>query len=104
MHKPQKQTAMKKPLESLVSLSTLAVAVLVGLVYFFQLNAMRESVDLSRKALEIDQRPYLWGSGIQPPIKISPGQRMWANIEILNYGKSPALKVRQVGKIAVGPD
>ena len=31
------------------------------------------------------------------------GQRMWANIALINYGKSPALRMEIAGTIFVGP-
>jgi hypothetical protein len=83
------------------------IAVFVGIavlvVYIFQLCATRESINNSVNQFQIDQRPYLWTTEAYPKIVIIGGKRVLANIPFANYGKSPALRTRVIGKIFIGP-
>jgi hypothetical protein len=79
------------------------IAAIVAVIYFFQLVAMRDSVDLARTTAQIDQRPYLWTTNQRPKITIKAGEKMWANIQMVDYGKAPALRCRSTGKIFIGP-
>ncbi|HTW31884.1 MAG TPA: hypothetical protein VMD76_09405, partial [Candidatus Sulfotelmatobacter sp.] len=73
------------------------------LVMVWQSCMTRESIDNNTRQFHIDQRPYLWDTEMHPKIAIESGQRMWANIPMANFGKSPALKSTIVGKIFIGP-
>jgi hypothetical protein len=82
---------------------------IAALLVFIYTGIMAYQAYLTRVALEdssdqfhIDQRPYVWTNNVAPEITIQAGQRMWANISLINYGKSPALKARMVGKIFTG--
>lgn len=63
----------------------------------------RESIDNNSKQFQIDQRPYLWTTNTNPQISIVAGQRVWANIQMADYGKAPAIKLRVAGMIFFGP-
>jgi hypothetical protein len=82
------------------------VAAFLVLVYAgitgWQACLTREAINNNAKQFQIDQRPYVWTNNIKPEISIQAGQRMWANISLIDYGKSPALKLRIVGKIFIG--
>ena len=63
----------------------------------------RQSINNNSKQFEIDQRPYLWTTNTIPTISLVPNEQMWANIQIVNFGKAPALSARVTGAILVGP-
>jgi len=79
-----------------------------GLVFVYTLIMVwqgcltREAITNSSKQFQIDQRPYVWTNNVTPEISIQAGQRMWANLVLINYGRAPALKVRIAGKIFIG--
>jgi hypothetical protein len=80
-----------------------------GLVFIYVLLTLglfcltRKSINNNSGQFQIDQRPYLWTSNKTPYTGIRAGQRMWANIELIDYGKSPALRAAITGRIFVGP-
>ena len=81
----------------------LAVIIYAGITCW-QGCLTRESITNNTKQFQIDQRPYVWDNNVRPGVSIEPNQKMWANIVMINFGKSPALKTRIVGKIFVGPN
>jgi len=87
----------------IVSLLTLIAVVIYAGITFWQGRMTRESIDNNSRQFQIDQRPYLWDTNTTPQIDIEAGKRMWVNIEMVDFGKSPALKVKIAGKIFVGP-
>jgi hypothetical protein len=99
----QKKARSYRFINFVVSVLTLiGVIVYAGLTYWMGYMT-RESIDNNVKQFQIDQRPYLWTSEISPQTTIVAGQRMWANIPIIDFGKSPALRTRVAGKIYIGP-
>jgi hypothetical protein len=78
------------------------LALAVAAIYYCQLKSMQASVDLARSTAQIDQRPYVWDNNVKPGVSVEANQRMWANISMINYGKSPALKTRMTGPIFIG--
>jgi hypothetical protein len=87
----------------------ISVLTLIGVVIYAALtywlgHMTRESINNNSKQFQIDQRPYLWTTNTIPQITITEGQKMWANIELADFGKAPALKVRVGGVIFVGPN
>ena len=80
----------------------LAVIIYAGIT-FWQGRLTRESIDNNASQFQIDQRPYIWTTEVGPKMTIEAGQRMWANMQIANFGKSPALKTKVAGKIFIGP-
>ena len=80
-----------------------------GLVFVYALLTgwqgclTRQAIDNSTKQFQIDQRPYVWTTNMRFFLKIEAGQPMCANIPMANYGKSPALKTKTIGKIFIGP-
>jgi hypothetical protein len=82
------------------------VAAFLVLVYAgitgWQACLTREAINNNAKQFQINQRPYVWTTNMRPKISIVAGQRMWANIAMADYGKSPALRTRIIGKIFIG--
>lgn len=81
----------------------LAVVIYAGIAAW-QGCLMRQSIDNNTKQFHTDQRPYLWTGNIKPQLSIVANRRMWVNIHLIDYGKSPALKARVTGQIFIGPD
>jgi hypothetical protein len=63
-----------------------------------------EIIDTTSKQFLIDQRPYVWETGFNPPdtIHIAPNEIATFQIGWINYGKSPAVNVSQTGTICFG--
>jgi hypothetical protein len=68
------------------------IAAAVLLIYTFLTGWLglptRESIDNNTRQFQKDQRPYVWQDNVAHKISIEPNQRMWANIHLINYGKS----------------
>lgn len=86
----------------IVSISTLIAVIIYALITFWQGCMTRESIDNNTKQFQIDQRPYLWTTNTKPEMSIQKDQRMWVNIHMVDFGKSPAIKIRVLGKIFIG--
>jgi hypothetical protein len=82
---------------------TLAAVLGYAFIAAWQGFLTRESIDNNSKQFQIDQRPYIWTTNKTPYLHAEAGQKMWANIEAVNFGKSPALKTRFIGKLFFGP-
>jgi hypothetical protein len=68
-----------------------------------QIGIARQALSDSQKFFQIDQRPYVWNSAVQP-LPMIPNQRISANVYFANYGKSPALDVHGTGAMFFGRD
>lgn len=86
---------MKKPDPFDVALLGVILAFAVGVVYFFQLLSMRDSVEHSRKSMQIDQRAWL--KPTIPNFFPLNGSTIPADVQITNIGKTVATNV--VGKV-----
>jgi hypothetical protein len=85
------------------------VAFLIGYTTFAALQwcEMRRTNNLSTQALsnakkqfERDQRPYVWPAEIVPfPLRV--GEQIRANVFLVKYGKTPALREKYGGKVLV---
>jgi hypothetical protein len=66
----------------------------------------RKLINNSSKQFQKDQRPYVWPNGLISPddIHIAENEVMWMNINLVNYGRSPALRESGIGKIFIGPN
>lgn len=84
-------------------LTLIGVIIYAGLTYWMG-HMTRESINNNTRQFQIDQRPYLWWNNVAPETSIQAGEKMWANIQLINYGKAPALKMQAKGKIFIGPD
>ena len=74
-----------------------------ALITFWQGCLTREAIGNNSEQFQIDQRPYLWTANKRPRTTIKVGLRMLASFELVDYGKSPAVKVAGTGKIFFGP-
>jgi hypothetical protein len=63
----------------------------------------KKSEDRAWEQFKTDQRPYMWSSAV---VGSTPqaNQPLWANVYLVNYGKSPAMAERNTGKIFFGQD
>ena len=102
LHKPQQKheralmkfKIFRKP-DSSVNVWTLVVTVIIAAIYFFQLLSMQQSVELTRKAMKIDQRAWLVAA---IPTNLSlTGADIPADIKLTDIGKTVAMHV--VGKV-----
>ena len=82
---------VSKPENSRVALWGLIVAILTAAIYFLQLRSMQDSVDLSRRAMKIDQRAWL-SPDVQNTFSLD-GPDIPANIYISNTGRTPATHI-----------
>jgi hypothetical protein len=64
---------------------------------------LRKNITNNTTQFQIEQRPYVWTTNNRPKTIIKAGLPMSVNIEIVNYGKSPAVKLAAIGKIFFGP-
>jgi hypothetical protein len=103
MNVPPKKSWWREPAH-LIQCAGVFIGIIVAVIYFYQLRAMQDSVDLARKNMEIDQRPYLWTNNVDPAVSTRPGQVLWADFRLVNYGKSPGLRVSNFGHIFFGPN
>lgn len=64
----------------------------------------REIIDTTGRQFQVDQRPYVWETGSNPPdtIRLAPNETAVFQIGWINYGKSPAVNVNQVGTVCFG--
>src|ERR1022692_4895556 len=87
----------------LEGLTLIAVIVYAGIAWW-QGCLTRKSIENTGKQFQIDQRPYIWDSNVTDPtnVKIEAGQKMWININLINFGRAPALSARGVAKIFIG--
>jgi hypothetical protein len=64
----------------------------------------RQAIQLSKEQFQRDQRPYIWNSRIEPLPSSTSTQKLYINIHLANYGKSPAIQQVGKGKIFFGKD
>lgn len=87
---------------SLEKLTLLAVILYTGVTLILAILSVI-SINDSRKHFAKDQRPYLWVSLVDTePYPIEANERLQANIYVVNYGKSPALRMVSIKKIFYG--
>jgi hypothetical protein len=86
----------------IVQLATLGALIVYAGFTFWQGYLTRESIKNNTREFQIDQRPYVWTSNVDSKTSIKAGERMWANIHMINYGKSPALRTSGTALIFVG--
>jgi len=79
-------------------------AIIGGILTVKQIGLLSTSITNNTQQFQIDQRPYIWDNNMRPGVSAEPEQKMWANIAMINYGKSPALRTRIKGKIFFGPN
>lgn len=89
-----------------VEFITLIVLGIYTLATGYQACLTREAINNNTHQFEIDQRPYVWDSNATHPedVRIIAGQKFWMNIFLINFGKSPALKLRGIAKVFIGDD
>jgi hypothetical protein len=87
----------------ILDLLLLIVGIKLACIYTGQLNQMVEQNRSNREFFQKDQRPYIWVSAV---VGIVPQQKkqLLARVYLANYGKSPAMEERNVGKIFHGKD
>jgi hypothetical protein len=83
---------------------TLLAVLFYSAVTTWQGCLLRQSIRNNTDQFHIDQRPYVWTSNKRPKTNIHAGSRLWVNVEAINYGKSPALKVSVMSKVFMGKD
>jgi hypothetical protein len=66
----------------------------------------RAAIRDAREQFVKDQRPYVWIFEYIDPknVHINENEKMWINLPLINYGKSPAVRAKSTGKIFMGPD
>ena len=82
---------IRKPDPFDVALYGLLVAVGVAVIYYLQLRSMQGSIDLSRKTMQLDQRPWLYPN--VPNFFPLNGQNIPATIHVSNVGKTVATSI-----------
>jgi hypothetical protein len=80
------------------------VLTLIFVIIYAGLTALQ--VWVTRVQFHKDQRPYVWiiDYNVGGSIHIVEQDKMWINLSLVNYGKSPALHLRSAGKVFVGKD
>ena len=79
---------IRKPDPFDVALWGLLITFVIAVIYFFQLRSMQESVDLARKAMKIEQRP--WIRVTVTPREIRASAPIGAIVHLVDNGKTPA--------------
>lgn len=93
--------AFQTILAFLIFVATIGIAV----IYAKQLCQMIEQNRLTRENFNRDQRPYIWLVPCNPKIlRDSTNKKLFANIPFANFGKTPAIGVKAVGRIFLGDD
>jgi hypothetical protein len=83
---------------------TLAVLAVYTLLMFWQACLSRKLISNTSEQFQKDIRPYVWETGFTPPdtLHFVEGEPVTFDIGWINYGKSPALNVRQKGIVCLG--
>jgi|SRR6185437_2222734 len=94
--KSKRERVWKKP-ESPVAVATLVAAVVVAIIYFFQLQTMQTTLENTQR----EDAPVIW---VTPdPPKFAVGQRLVWDVHYTNYGHSTALNIHTCFTAAYGP-
>jgi hypothetical protein len=81
-----------------------------GLVFIYtvvmgwQAILTHQSLKATREFFQLDQRPYVFSTKVNPAQFAPPNNRLGTQLYYFNYGKSPALHMKKVGWIFVGDD
>lgn len=82
---------------------TAVVTLCSVIVAFLQWRSMDGQVEEMRRQFRVDQRPYVMPANWKPYL-LEPGRPIHVRVSWVNYGKSPAIKVRGRGAILFGPN